>query len=45
MLVDNNWFEMLKLDNVEQVSGNISRIDNYSLMDMKNTEHKADVEQ
>ena len=23
MLVDNNWFEMLKLDNVELVSGNI----------------------
>ena len=43
MLVDNNWFEMLKLDNVELVSGNISRIDNYSLIDKENTEHKADV--
>ena len=43
MLVDNNWFEMLKLDNVELVSGNISRIDDYSLMDKENTEHKADV--
>ena len=43
MLVDNNWFEMLKQDNVELNAGNISHINEYSLIDANNVNYNSDV--
>ena len=43
MLVDNNWFDMLKQDNVELITGNISHINEYSLIDANNVNHNSDV--
>ena len=43
MLMDNNWFKMLKRKNVELISGSINSITENSIIDKNNNHYKTDV--